>query len=134
MNLLDKHLKSLFHVQSRLCTHFLERDFVLLGEGLSLLLGHLSLIGEIRLCSDEHLADISWGVGFDLSHPTINVLKGASIDDGISEDDAGRSFVVGLSDILEPFLASSVPDLELVSAIANSHGFDLEVDSDSGHI
>lgn len=69
---------------------------------------------------------------FDLLDPVLYVLKGFAFVDGVGEDDAHGPPVVGLSDGLEFFLASSVPDLKTYSMFANEDGFDFEVDADGG--
>jgi hypothetical protein len=79
------------------------------------------------------------------SDPVFHALEGFFVCDRVGEDDSVSSFVVGLRDILESFLSRGVPDLEFDPSVFNLvgiigrlvgylDGFDLEVDSDSGHV
>ena len=102
------------------CKPFLSRD--------------LPLWIEIALGGHDNLADFERGIVFNLIHPFFYILEGDSICDGEGEYDACRSLVVGLGDVLEAFLASSVPDLQFVLLVLEVDGLDLEVDPDRGHV
>ena len=56
----------------------------------------------------------------DLLHPILDIVEGVAIVDGVGEYNAHCSFVVSLSDGLEPFLACSVPDLQLYPRSAHA--------------
>lgn len=45
-----------------------------------------------------------------------------------------RTLIIGLGNILIPFLASSIPDLKFEPMVIYSYGLNLEVDSDGGNI
>ena len=66
---------------------------------------------------------------FDLFDPVFDVVEGGSIIDCVGEDDAHGSFVVGLSDGLEPFLPGSIPNLQFDPRITHIKYFRLEVDA-----
>lgn len=67
---------------------------------------------------------------FDLFDPVFDVHEGFSLVDGIGEDDAHGSSVVGLGDGFELFLSSRVPDLQSNSFFAYHDGFGFEIDAD----
>lgn len=89
---------------------------------------------QIAFGGYEYFTDIFGGVVVNLGDPSLDILKGSTISDGVGKNDACGSFVVGLSDVLESLLSCSVPNLELVLAIGDSHGFDFKVHSDSGDV
>lgn len=73
-------------------------------------------------------------MGFDLSHPPFHILKRSSVDDGIRENDACSPFIVSLCDVLESFLPGSIPDLQLVTPVADINSLHLEIYTDGRHI
>ena len=66
---------------------------------------------------------------FDLFDPVFDIVEGGSIIDCVGEDDAHGSFVVGLSDGLEPFLPGSIPYLEPNFFLIYFDCFDFEIDA-----
>lgn len=94
----------------------------------------MPFIIEVALGGQEYLADIRRSMRFDLGHPSLNILKGSAVYNGIGEYDPSGAFVVRLSDVLEPLLACSIPDLQFVPAIGYGEGLDLEVDPNGGDI
>jgi hypothetical protein len=94
----------------------------------------LSLVLEVALGGYEDFADVRRGIVVDLYHPALNILKRSFITNGIGEYDTSSAFIVGLGNVLEPLLSRSVPYLQFVLAVAHVHCFDLEVDSNGGHV
>jgi hypothetical protein len=45
-----------------------------------------------------------------------------------------NTFVVGIDDGPEPFLAGSVPDLKFDNFVVDFHGFESEVNTDGDHV
>jgi hypothetical protein len=70
----------------------------------------------------------------NLGHPLINIIKGFLIGNGIRQDNAMCTLIIGLGNILIPFLASSIPNLKLKPMVIYSYSFNLEVNSDGGNI
>lgn len=68
-------------------------------------------------------------MGLDLFQPVFHGVEGGAIIGCVGHDDAHRSFVVGLGDGLEAFLASSVPDLHADLLAIDLYGLDLEVNA-----
>ena len=101
---------------------------------LPLLIGDLAFGCAVGLISDKHFDNILCGVGFNLTHPVLQRIEGIPVGDGVHHDDAHCPFIVGLSDGLEPLLASRVPDLEPDLLSVDIDGFDFEVDADGGQV
>jgi hypothetical protein len=87
---------------------------------------------KIGFVADQQFNNILVSVLIDLCQPVLDVFEGLSIGDVVDQDDAVGSLVVGGGDGLEPFLAGSVPDLQLDGASSRLEGPDLEVDADRG--
>lgn len=71
----------------------------------------MSFVIKVAFGGQEYLADIRRRMGFYLGHPSLNILKGSSVYNGIGKYDPSGAFVVGLSDVLESLLACGIPDL-----------------------
>jgi hypothetical protein len=69
-----------------------------------------------------------------LLNPGYNVVVRPVVSDGIGEDDARSTLVVGLRDIAETLLSCGVPNLEFDLLILNLQHFYLEIDTDCCHI
>lgn len=67
-------------------------------------------------------------------HPSLNILERISIGYRKCEDDSCSPFIVGLSDVFEPFLTSCVPNLQFIPSITDSHCFDFKIDANGRHI
>ena len=61
-----------------------------------------------------------------------DIVKRCEIGDGVSEYDSDGTLVVCLIDVLEAFLTSSVPNLQLDTLIVHLYGFDLEINANRG--
>lgn len=134
MDLLHQRLEPLLYVQVGFCAYLHERDPVFLGDCGSFFGRDVSFVIKVALGGQEYLADIRRRMCFYLGHPSLNILKGSAVYNGIREYDASGSFVVRLSDVLESLLACSIPDLQLVPTIGHCEGLDLEVYPYGGHI
>lgn len=66
-------------------------------------------------------------MGLDLFQPVFHGVEGGAVIDCVGHYDAHSSFVVGLGDGLEAFLAGGVPYLHADLLAIDLYGFDLEV-------
>ena len=66
---------------------------------------------------------------FNLSNPVANIVKAFFRGAIVSQDYAHCSFIVGLSDCSEAFLASCIPYLQLNIFSVDVDSFDLEVNT-----
>jgi hypothetical protein len=69
-----------------------------------------------------------------LLDPAANILEALLVVDSIGQDDTSCTFVVGLGDVAEPLLPSSVPDLQFDFGLIRNDGLEFEVNSDSGDV
>ncbi len=69
-----------------------------------------------------------------LFEPVLETVKGFPIINSIDKDNSSGTFVIGLSNGLEPFLASSIPDLHFDFDAVDRDSFDFEIDSDGGNV
>ncbi len=67
-------------------------------------------------------------------HPSFNICEGVTVGDWEGENDARCPLIVGLCDVLEPLLPSSIPNLQFVPFPLYCDWFDFEVYPDGGHI
>ena len=134
MYLFHQQLETLLHINSWLCAYFHERHAIFFCKCFSLFCAHLPFIIEVSLGGKKYLADITGRVVVNLRYPSVDILKWVAVDDGICEYDSCCSLIVGLGNIFEAFLSGCVPDLESVSAVADSHSFYLEVYADGGDV
>jgi hypothetical protein len=65
---------------------------------------------------------------------TTYVIEGFRVRDGVGQNDAVCTLVIGLGDVSIPLLPCRVPDLELEPVVIDSDGLDLKVDSYSRHV
>lgn len=93
---------------------------------LTLIYTHLPILA-IYLIGYQHFYDVLSGVGLDLFQPVFHGVEGGAVIDCVGHYDAHCSFVVGLGDGLEAFLAGGVPDLHADLLAIDLYGFDLEV-------
>ena len=105
---------------------------MLLGYGISSLLGHHPLILHVALISKNHPLHILIGVLVNVPQPLGNVIKGLGIGDVVDEHDTHGATVVAGGDGVEPLLPSRVPDLKLYLLPPQLDGFDFEVNSNCG--
>ena len=126
--------KALFYLYTFLCTNFDKWNPVFLSKLFSLFGGYFPVIGQIAFSGHEELGDTLRGIGFDLCHPTPNIIEGVFLVYGIGHDDARGSLVIGLGDVFEAFLPGGIPDLHSDFGIIDHHLLDLEVYSDGGHV
>lgn len=100
--------ENLLYVASRLSTGFEKTNPHLTRQRFPLCMRHLPLI-QIRLVSNQYLQNIVRSVEFDLSAPTLNVLKGRAFIDGVCEEYAHGAAVVSLSEGFWIFLGQRCP-------------------------
>lgn len=106
----------------------------------SLLTAHLPLSLEIAFVSDYYLRHVLYPMLFELRDPAFDVLERFAVIDGIGDYDARCAFEVGLCQISEAFLASSIPYLQLkflllvVLPRGNRNDLELEVNSNGGRM
>lgn len=114
VNLFYQHFESVIDISWSLGTDFNKRNRKLPCQSHTLLNSYSSVAFKIAFSRHENFIDITGCIGINLSHPFANVFKRCPISDWISEYDTGSSFVISLSNILEPLLPCSVPNLHFV--------------------
>ena len=122
------------YINSLLGTGLVEGDIQTLGQSLCLLVTNLSLLFQVTLVADQNFTYSLVGVVFDLFHPSLDIVEGVSVGDRVGQNDAHGSFVVGLCDSLETFLARRVPDLHLYFLAFHFQSFYFEVDADGSEM
>ena len=73
-------------------------------------------------------------MGFNLFEPVCDVVETELIGAIVDKEDAHRTFVVGLCDCAESFLASRVPHLQFHTLILNLDSLDFEIDTCTQYI
>lgn len=119
VNLFYQHFKSVIDIGWSLGTDLNKRNPKLSCQTHALFNSYSSIAFKIAFSRHENFIDITGCIGINLSHPFANVFKRCPISDWISEYDTGSSFVISLSNILEPFLPCSVPNLHFVLFLIN---------------
>lgn len=79
---------------------------------------------HVALISHEDLAHTWVSKSLDLVHPLTNILKGVSIGHVIHYNDAMSSSIVAAGECAEPFLACSVPNLQLHNLLIKHYCLD----------
>ena len=69
-----------------------------------------------------------------MKDPLFYILEGTWIYEGEGEQYSGGTPVVGLGDVSEPLLASSIPDLHFDGFVLVVDDFGFEIDSDGGGV
>jgi len=128
-----KSEKGLLNTFVDLGRRFHELNAKLLSQFPSLLFGNDPLIVPIRLVSDQDLVYSFRSVLFDVGVPCANIVKRSLVGDVVDEQDSHGAPVVRNGNGTEPFLTSSVPNLELDSFSVEFYGTDLEVDTNCGY-
>ena len=67
-------------------------------------------------------------------HPFFHIFKGVAVNYRVSQDDTSSTFVISLSDVFEPLLTCSVPDLHFVFFLVDHYGLYLKIYSDSSYV
>lgn len=134
MYFFHQSLKSLFDIKIGFCTDFYKRNSILFSYLCSFFLLNLSFKIKIAFGSKKYLANIWRCMCLNLLHPSLHVLEGCSINDGICQHYPSCSFVVCLSNILKSLLPSCIPYLQFIPAIINIEGFYLEIHSNGCNI
>ena len=107
---------------------------MLLGQESPLFLGYNPVVLQVHLVGEDDLGDIGRGLLGDLPHPLVQAFEGGPVINGVGEDDARGSLLVGLGDGPVAFLAGSVPDLQLEPLVVDGEGLCLEVNADGGDV
>jgi len=134
IDLFHQQLHSFSDVMSRFGTGFNILKSILLGCSYRLLRRDLSLAFQVWFGGYEDFADFIGSVWLDLMHPFLNILERWAVDDWKGENNTNGPFVVGLRYIFEPFLASSVPDLQFIPSVLHGHRFYFKIDADGGYV
>lgn len=122
------------HVLATFGAHLKELHPILLSNGITLLKRDLALFFEVAFGRHQYLADIFGGIGFNLFDPGDYIIIAAIISDGVSKDNAGRTFVVSLCNVAKALLTSSIPYLQFDLLIINVEHLNLEVNPNGSHI
>jgi len=109
-----------------------EFDAVLLGQGLATRCLNCLLVDHVALVANQDLVHVVGGVLLNVPDPVSNVLERLLVRDVVYEQDAHGTAVVRCRDRAKPFLASSIPDLQLNALAVQLDGLDLEVNADGG--
>lgn len=111
-------------------TGFYEFYTVFFRQFLSLLKSNLSIfVTAVALVTHNDFTDaLRLGVT-NFLEPVLNVLKGFSVSNRVHKCNTGSTFIISLSNGLEPFLPGSVPDLHLNLNIIDINSLDLKIDS-----
>ena len=133
LDLAGHQSESLLDIVGHLSRSFEEANAVVFGHFLTLLCGHISLIGQIGLVSDQDAGNVVSCVLFDLSHPVVDIRVRLLVIDSIGDNDSVSSLVVGGGNGLEALLSSGVPNLELNLFAVDLDGLDFEIDANRGH-
>ena len=107
------------------------------GEGLGLFSCHSSFIGLITFRSDEHSGDTSFTVLFDGCDPASNRLKCLGLGEIEADHHTLGLLVEGHSERLEAFLASRIPDLQVILLVGSRFRVDIlrdEIHTEGGHM
>jgi len=107
---------------------------VLFGQRPSFFLLDLSFSGEVTFQAHQYFAYVLLGIAFDLLDPSSDVFETLLVIDRVGQDYACCSFVVGLGDVFEPLLPSSIPDLQFHLGSIDIDGFKFKVDTDGGYV
>ena len=126
--------ETLVHVISWFRTDFKKLHIMFFGQSISLLIGDLSFLIEVTFSCYQYFADIFWRIVIYLLYPSCNVAKGSAVSNRIGEYDPCSSFIVGLSNISESLLTSSIPYLHFDSLLIDLKHLDFKVDSNSSNI
>ena len=87
------------------------------------------LVWLVAFVGHKDLGDIGSSMLLNLLKPVLDVIEGLHVGAVINENDAHRSFVVGLGDGSESFLTCCVPHLQLHPFIIHVYFLDLKVDA-----
>ncbi len=91
----------------------------------------LALVVEVALVADEKEDGVFFGVGLYFVHPKLaDIFKAEEVGEVKHQQDPLTASVVSTGDGPEPFLAGSVPDLELNIFVINLDGLESEIDAD----
>mmetsp|Transcript_14240 Transcript_14240/g.42450 ORF Transcript_14240/g.42450 Transcript_14240/m.42450 type:complete len:203 (-) Transcript_14240:183-791(-) len=104
-----------------------------LGESLSVLAGHLAILGEVGLVADQYPLDRRVPVLVELLHPVPHVVEGVPIGYVVGEDHSHGGPVVRRRDGAKPLLAGGVPNLNFELPSIALHVLPLVVDTDGDH-
>lgn len=127
--------KCSLHVNILLCTRLVKLTIELLAKFLCFLVADFTLIvRQIAFVADDQFTDVLLWVLLDLSHPCLNVLEWPTIGNGVHENNALSTLVVCCGYILEPILASCVPNGHFESNVTNLKNFHLKVNSNGGSV
>ena len=105
----------------------------MLCEFLALLGGHIALLFQIALVSDQNARNVGSSVLFDLGHPVVHVLVRLLVGDIIDYYNSVCSLVVGGGNGLEALLTGGVPNLELNLLAVHFNSFNFKIDADGRH-
>ena len=100
----------------------------------SLLTNLLLTIRHIRFISDQHLHDIRLSVCIYLLQPITYIIESHLFRTIIHQQNTHCPLVVGLSNSSEPFLSSSVPNLQLYLFIKQIDCLYPEINTNGGHV
>ena len=129
LDLLSDVQESVLYVMPCSRTGLKERHIELASECLALCCRYNFSVYHVSLVAYEHLLNVLTSVELDLAHPVSNVIKTVLCRAIICKDDSHCSFVIGLSDGAETFLACGVPNLQLHILSINLYCFDLKINS-----
>ena len=85
---------------------------VLVGEGLSFLVRHFSLLLQVDFVTHQHLHNGRIRMLVDALEPSFHIREGERVSHVKSYNYAIRLLVERIGNGLEPFLAGSIPDLD----------------------
>jgi len=134
VDLVGQQFEPFLYIHSRFRTYLHIGHLVFPGKRLPLLSTNLPLIVQVRFGCQKDLAYVTGCVVFDLGDPSVYVFEGRSVDDGIGQYYARCAFIVGLSNILESLLPSSVPYLQSVPPVANCDRLNFEIHANGGDV
>jgi len=127
-----KSEEGLFNTLVNLGRRLHELDTKLLSKFPSLLFCNDPFVIPVRLVSDQDLVYSFGSVLLDVGVPRTDIVKRSLVSDVVDEQNSHGAPVVRNGNGTEPFLASSVPDLEFDSFSVEFNGAYLEVDTDCG--
>ncbi len=119
MDLFDQHFESVIYIGRGFSTDLNERNSKLSCQTHTILNSNGSFTFKIAFSSHENFIDVTGRVSINLGHPFTNILKRRLVCDWVSKYNSCGSFVISLGNILEPLLASGVPDLHFVLFFIN---------------
>ena len=109
--LFNQELKSLFDIKIAFRTDFYKRNSIFLRYLSPFFFLNLPFKIKITFGGEQNFTNIRWCMCLNLLHPSLYILEGCPINDGIGQHYSSGSFIVSLRDILESFLPSSIPYL-----------------------